>query len=205
MEGTKTGRLRQGVVSVTVLMVHVSFIAVAIRTRYSQPPVRDVVSTWIVLPTDPFPKTSNPHPLTHAPASLINPTRIELPNTESLATLPTDPGKAIDWTVEAARAAAALSNAPKPRELGSFPRADTQEMPVHPTPAHHAGEQYRDLYGNTVVWVSDRCYVVSERAALGMPGVLAQSRPTHTVCVDPRAPEGELFKDLPAYKKYHSK
>jgi len=116
---------------------------------------------------------------------------------------PTDAGRAIDWTVEAERAAAALSNAPKPREFGAFPRADSQEMPAHPTPAHHAGEQYRDPYGNTVVWVSDRCYVVSERAALGMPGVLAQSRPTHTVCVDPRGPEGELFKDLPAYKKYH--
>ena len=205
MEGTKTGRLRQGIVFVTVLMVHVSFIAVAMRTRYSQPPVRDVVSTWIVLPTAPFPKTSNPQPLTHAPASMINPIPIELPNTESVPIPPTDAGRAIDWTAEAERAAAALSNAPKPREFGSFPRADSQEKPVHPTPAHHAGEQYRDPYGNTVVWVSDRCYVVSERAALGMPGVLAQSRPTHTVCVDPRGPEGELFKDLPAYKKYHPK
>jgi hypothetical protein len=205
LEGTKTGRLRQGVVSVAVLMIHVSLISVATRSRYSQPSIRDVVSTWIVLPTAPLSKTSSQQPLTHAPGFTINPIRIELPNTESVPIPPADSGSAIDWTVEAERAAAALSNAPKPREFGSFPRADSQETPVHPTPAHHAAEQYRDPYGNSVVWVSDRCYVVSERAALGMPGVLAQSRPTHTVCVDPSAPEGELFKDLPAYKKYHPK
>ena len=168
MAGRKTGRLRQGAVSVAVLVIHMSFIAVAIRTRNSQPSVRDVVSTWLVLPTAPLPTTSSPQPLTHASASMINSIRIELPNTESVPISPADAGRSIDWTVEAQRAAADLSNAAKPREFGSHPRADSQEQPLHSTPAHHAGEQYRDPYGNTIVWVTDRCYVVSEKAALGI-------------------------------------
>jgi len=54
------------------------------------------------------------------------------------------------------------------------------------------------------VWVSDRCYIVAEPAPLGTPDVIARSRVTRTVCTTPHGPwEGELFKDLPAYKKYH--
>jgi hypothetical protein len=201
--GTKTWSLRQGLASIAVLMIHVAIIAVATRTRYSQPSVRDFVSTWILLPTAPTPKTSSPKPLPRTPSFMINPIRIEPPKIESVPIPSAETGGTIDWTIEAERAAAAISNAPKTREFGSHPRADSQQEQQHPTPAHQAGEGYRDPYGNSVTWVNDRCYVVSERAALGTPDVLARSRPTYTVCVDQSAPEGELFKDLPAYKKHH--
>ena len=134
---------------------------------------------------------------------MIQPIPIEPPTIESVPIPPTGMGTTIDWTNEAERAATAISTAPKAREFGLHPRADPRQEQQHPTPAHQAGEGFRDLYGNNVVWVSDRCYVVSERTAGGTPDVLARSRPTHTVCVDAGASEGELFKDLPAYKKYH--
>jgi hypothetical protein len=37
-----------------------------------------------------------------------------------------------------------------------------------------------------------------------MPDVVARSLGTHVACeAPPRPPSGELFKDLPAYQKYH--
>jgi len=136
---------------------------------------------------------------------MINPIKIEPPEIELVPIPPEVTGRTIDWAMEAERAAAAISNAPKTREFGSHREANSQQKQQHPAPAHQVGEGYRDPYGNTIIWVSDKCYVVSERGVLGAPDVLARSRPTYTTCVDTSAPEGELFKDLPAYKKLHPK
>jgi hypothetical protein len=134
---------------------------------------------------------------------MINPMQIEPPKIESVPLPSAETGGTIDWTVEAQRTAAAISDAPKAREFGSHPGTGLQQEQQHSTPAHQPGEGYRDPYGDSVVWVNDSCYVVSESPALGAPEVFSRSRPTRTVCVDQSAPEGELFKDLPAYKKHH--
>jgi hypothetical protein len=202
----RTWSLRHGVGFIAVLVIHVAIISVVIltsRIRYSQPSVRDFVSTWILLPTASAPKISTPKPLPPTPSFTINPIQIEPPKIESLPVPAPETGGAVDWTMEAQRAVTAISSGPKTREFGSHPRADSQQEQQYPPAAHQAGEEYRDPYGDTVVWVNDRCYVVSESPALGTPDVLARSQPTHTVCVDPSAPEGELFKGLPAYKRHH--
>lgn len=77
-------------------------------------------------------------------------------------------------------------------------------MESHPPEAiHRAGESYRDANGNNVAWVTDDCYVISAAPPLGTPDVFSRMTPTRTVCMNRSAPEGQLFKDLEAYKKYH--
>ena len=117
---------------------------------------------------------------------------------------PTGVDTSIDWSAEARRAAAAVTSAPHVREFGETPKAGRLwEPPLHPAPAHQAGEQYRSEDGEWIVWVSDRCYIVSGVPPLGLPDILARSIPTRTVCQGGFGPQSDLFKDLPAYKKYH--
>jgi hypothetical protein len=155
------------------------------------------------LPTAPAPKISTPKPLPRTLSFTINPAQIEPPRIEFVPAPAAEADRTVDWTMEAQRAITDISSVPKSREFGSHPRADSQQAHQPPPAAHQAGEEYRDPYGDTVVWVNDRCYVVSESPALGTADVFARSRPTHTVCVDPGAPEGELFKGLSAYKRNH--
>jgi hypothetical protein len=110
----------------------------------------------------------------------------------------------IDWLAEAGRAAEDVTAAPHTRSFGKMPQAPSWLGPSRPGPAHYAGEQYRLDTGESVVWVSDRCYIISEPVPLGMPDVFARSRGTQMACLAPSgSPAGELFKDLPAYRKYH--
>ena len=114
------------------------------------------------------------------------------------------PEASIDWPAEAERAASGVSSSRSTRSFGEFPQAPDWLRSVPSSDKHHAGEQYRLGTGESVVWVSDRCFIVSEPPPLGMPDVFARSLGTHTSCLAPPGPpEGELFKGLPAYKKLH--
>jgi hypothetical protein len=117
--------------------------------------------------------------------------------------LPGEVHAPIDWLAEAGRAAEAATAAPLTRSFGKMPQAPLWLGSSHSGPTHQAGDQYRLETGEWIVWVSDRCYIVSEPAPLGMPDVLARSRGTHTVCLPSAGAAGELFKDLPAYRKHH--
>jgi len=108
---------------------------------------------------------------------------------------------AIDWREEARRAASAVAEPRPHREFSHTPKIDGV---TRRRPAHQAGEQYRLDTGEWVVWVSDRCYIVSGVPPIGLPDVLARSIPTTTVCRDNSPPPGELFRELPAYQKYHA-
>ena len=114
------------------------------------------------------------------------------------------PGPPIDWSAEAERATSGSISPPSMRSFGEIPSAPEWLRSVPSSERHHAGEQYRLGMGESVVWVSDRCFIVFEPPPLGMPDVFARSLGTRTSCQEPPGPrEGELFKDLPAYKKYH--
>jgi hypothetical protein len=118
--------------------------------------------------------------------------------------LPGEGHAPVDWLAEAGRAAEAATTAPPTRSFGKVPRAPSWLGSSRSAPAHQAGDQYRLEAGEWIVWVSDRCYIVSEPAPLGMPDVFARSLGTHMACQAPSGPPpGELFKDLPAYQRYH--
>jgi hypothetical protein len=135
-----------------------------------------------------------------APLAPVEPLNVPPPQID----FPIGADTSIDWLAEAGRAAEAATAAPHTRSFGEIPQAPSWLGSSHSAPTHWAGEQYRLETGEWIVWVSGRCYIASEPPPLAMPDVFARSLGTHTVCQAPPGPrEGELFKDLPAYKKYH--
>jgi hypothetical protein len=116
-------------------------------------------------------------------------------------------GRAADWEA-AARQSAATALQRRKRITYGFPAggksAITLGVPSPSTPAHYAGESDRTVSGEDTEWTSDRCYVVSDPPLPGEPDFLKHARVTHFGCLPPAGPDpGELFKSLPAYKKYH--
>jgi hypothetical protein len=113
----------------------------------------------------------------------------------------------IDWDAAAAAAATAILERKKHRTFG-FPaggqNALTLGVPSPGSPAHYAGETYRTSTGEVIEWTSDRCYVASDPPSLAEPDFLKNASITHFGCLPPpEPPAGELFKSLPAYRKYH--
>lgn len=168
---------------------------------------RDSVSTliWLPLPA-PRPERTKPREsklpravtrTPHASAAALSPIS---PSTAPIAAPPARPP--VDWWAEAEhvvrerlQAAEGVSTPPGRIDLHIGPRRDA--------PAHQAGESYRDEFGDKVVWVSDRCYIVSALPLPGTPPALAAAIGTRTVCPgDSSTPRGGLFKDLPAYRKH---
>lgn len=69
---------------------------------------------------------------------------------------------------------------------------------------HHAyGEQYQLQTGETVVWVSDHCFVVSEPQVAGTPNAFAHAALTHTQCEGNPDARSDLFKELRAHRKHN--
>jgi hypothetical protein len=149
--------------------------------------------------TPPVPADRRHLPVTNetAPLAPVEPPTPPPPQLD----FPTDADTSIDWNAEARRAAAAVTAAPSVREFGRTPKGGFAEGPKNSAP-RMAGEQYREG-GDWIVWVSDRCYIVSAVPPVGLPDVLARSIPTRTVCKGNSGPRSDLFKDLPAYRKYH--
>jgi len=116
---------------------------------------------------------------------------------------PGDTRTGADWALDARRAAAAVTVTSSVRGFGESPEESSARTDAQRVPAHEAGEQYRTTDGAWVVWVSDRCYLVSDVPPRGLPQVLARSIPTSTLCQGDTESRGDLFKDLPAYEKYH--
>jgi hypothetical protein len=192
---------RHGIVLVAVTLVHagvVLVVAIALSSR-NHPAPPEPVSILILLqppalsPVARGTDAGRPFP---APKS----TAITLP-------LPTAPvTEPLDWDAEAQRAAAAASGPPRPRAFGHNPATDAAPPAASPASAvHHAGEQYRDRDGTSIVFVSDHCFVASSPPPPGTADILARAMPTRTVCRgDPGWSRADLFKDLPAYRRYHA-
>jgi hypothetical protein len=189
----------RGVALLAVIVLHVGLVAVvalALRVR-SDLRTPDVITlTFLDLP----PQTPQLRVPPGLPPFAAQPsTAITLPP----MTLPEAQGP-IDWHAEAQGAATQATGA-RARSFGRNPATQAAPAPSGPDSAvHHAGEQYRDADGTSVVFVSDHCFIASSPAPLGTPDVIAHGMPTRTVCRgDPGWPRADLFKDLPAYGRYH--
>jgi hypothetical protein len=174
---------------------------VTLRTPTRQSSADDFVSALIFLST-PLPPTSLSRRRPVVGESTA-PVPVEPPVT-SLPEIggPADAETSIDWHEEAHREAAVVTGAHRFREFGQIPKADLSLAP-HSSPAHTAGEQYRDEDGTWIVWVSPHCFIVSALPPLGLPDILARSMLTRTECQRDAESQGYLFKDLPAFGKYH--
>lgn len=205
MGGPKTRGLRRGIAFAAVVALHAGLVilTVALRTPTSPSASTEFITALIVLsaPLPPAASSNRRRPQLADETSPAAP--LEPPTTPPpVISFPIGADTAIDWVAEARRAAAAVTGARKVREFGRNP-ADSGQAPLRSSPAHEAGEQYRTEDGAWIVWVSDHCYIVSELPPLGLPQVLARSIPTRTLCQRDSEPRSDLFKDLPAYKKYH--
>lgn len=196
---------RRAAAFTAVVALHAGLVmtlGVALRTAARRSSAAPVTTTLILLPAPTVP-TPPPEKQRRVPFRDETPVQpVEPPTTlPPEISLPITPESSIDWTAEAGRAATAITEAKRFREFGLHGSANSTPRPRGP--AHQAGEQYRLETGEWVVWVNDRCYIVSGVPPLGMPDVIARSIPTRTICQGDSAPRGDLFKDLPAYEKYH--
>jgi hypothetical protein len=197
--------LGRGVAFAAVVALHAGLVIVmgALRTPTS-PASTGFVSALIFLtaPLPPVAPANRRRPQPPDESSSVAP--IEAPTAfPPMMGWPLDADNAIDWAAEARRAAAGVTASQKFREFGRVAGAGSGQGPRRSAPAHEAGEQYRDEFGEWIVWVSDRCYLVSDTPTLGLPQVLARSIPARTVCQGDAQPRSDLFKDLPAYRTYH--
>ncbi|MGC1729818.1 MAG: hypothetical protein WA747_10600 [Steroidobacteraceae bacterium] len=176
-------------------------LVITLDTRIRPRLAAGAVSTWILLPASPRTRERRPERnIEPAPIEPLALPPIPLPDIR----LQGDAPGSIDWLAEAARAAEDTTAAPHTRAFGKIPEGPSWLGSPRHAPAHKAGDQYRLDTGESIVWVSDRCYIVSEPAPLGTPDVFARSQGTKVACqAPPGPPPGQLFKDLPAYKRYH--
>jgi hypothetical protein len=194
-------KLRSGAAFAAVAALHVALVICLIAglQRPVSPRLEDFVTTLLLAPAAP-PKAPQHRgsvddktaPITPVERLIQPPAEISLPNA---------PSTSIDWQSEAKRSASAVIDERHIRELGRNPAIHADRQKSGDGPAHAVGEQYR-IGDEKIIWVNSHCYVVSSVPALGMPDVLVRAIPTRTVCVDDSKPPGELFKDLPAYRKY---
>ena len=121
------------------------------------------------------------------------------PSTAPIST--TRPRGPVDWWTEAERVVKERTHAALTLPDG---RIDLHIGPRENAPAHYAGESYHDETGAKIVWVSDKCYIESDPPLPGTPPVFERARLTRTVCPgNSNQARGDLFKDLPEYRKYH--
>jgi hypothetical protein len=161
-----------------------------------------VWSTLFFLPQE---EVKRPQPVKIRPrnTAAISPSQVPATRSVSPMTTPPSPTTAkspVDWMSELNGAAAAVAAA-NGGQGGSSKEESSTSGSLWTPPVHTAGEQYRLSTGELVVWVSDRCFLVSEPPMAGTPNSAAHLALTHTQCNDP-GPRSDLFKELPAYRKY---
>jgi len=109
----------------------------------------------------------------------------------------------IDWTQEAEHVAAV--RAEKESRDGSTGSvvASGSKSPFAPPPAHRAGDEFTAASGERAVYVSETCYQVATPFTKS-PNGIDNGMGTQTYCNGPsHTARGDLFDQLPAYKKLH--
>ena len=217
MGGRTPWSLRRYFVSIAVIALHLVFVGALItasRTQKASPRAADVVTALIALPTGLLDRTQRASPNGSFPR-MTAPSRSLAPAIPALIfSTPAEIPMSIDWLGSAKQAAANIVSRQPKRQFGGIPiRADHGVQNGSSTarrPEHHAGEEYRLDTGERLVWISASCFFVPNPLTPGPPGEVVPGM--HMLgfsglhCPgNASPPEGELFKDLPQYKRYASK
>lgn len=172
------------------------------RTRLALPTARPI--ELVYLPPRVVPQKTPPTPV--PPKNEKKATRSDtvrgstsLPQSLSVITLPesSDPPP-IDWAQQA------RSVASESASRGSTPSASEPlgKSLFAPPPAHHAGEEF-PVAGGTAVFINEHCYQVSKTFSDVSTGI-SNGMGTQTYCIRPsNKARGDLFDQLPEYKKLH--
>jgi len=202
---------RRYIAIVIVGALHVLILEVFIHARGARREYEDDTPVWSTLFFVPAEVVPRPPPTKVKPksTSAIQAPQVPLPTPETVSPITTSPNptssapqSAVDWMSELHSAAADVytDRVRQGRATGEVP---SEPHSLWTPPLHHAGEQYTLTTGELVVWVSDRCFLVSEPPTLGTPNAFAHLALTHTQCTGNPGPRSDLFKDLSAYKKLH--
>jgi hypothetical protein len=177
---------------------------IAAKTRFLTAPAATPIELLILpqnaAPTVPPPpalsdrrKKGAATPLAPAPDSLT----VVTPNVTSDVA-----GPPIDWSQEAHNAAASIARS-APALNDAIP-VSPSNSPFAAPPAHHKGEQIPTADGQWIVYVTDDCYQVS-KSITSITNATNNGMSLQTYCTrHSKKPRGDLFDQLPAYKKLHS-
>lgn len=110
-------------------------------------------------------------------------------------------GPPIDWSQEAHNTAASIATG-GPISNDTNPAAPSNS-PFAAPPPHHKGEQIPTADGRWIVYVTDDCYQVS-KSMTDITNATNNGMGLQTYCTRrSKKPRGDLFDQLPAYKKLH--
>jgi hypothetical protein len=204
------------VVVIAVAATHVALIAILVAASRGRPSQRVGEAAPTVVVFVPQLKIERTPPAQLPRVSVPRSDRVPLPERAPSpeATLPVpeeDSSTAIhpdvDWYKEAGRSAARIARA-EAAKRGSKGAPEEHDAPSKdpwwPKGVHQAGEE-EVTNGQTIEWISDRCYVKSDVPPPATPDFLARARISKGGCKDPSAgaARGDLFDNLPAYRKLH--
>ena len=178
----------------------VTAIVFGFRVAERARPVEEFVTALLWLPPKvqtvaPVPKSPVARPRQRVPQSM-SVSQVAAPTADASGVAGSPPAS-VDWWREAD-----LEVARTAEDLGRF-IPPTQGRPQAITPAHRAGESYVDGSGNRIVWLSARCYMISEAPQLGTSAILANAQPTRTSCLGAPYSRSDLFKDTAAFRRRH--
>jgi hypothetical protein len=112
-------------------------------------------------------------------------------------------GPTVDWAQEAQNVAAGIAKNTAAESHQESALTASPRSPFAPPPAHHKGEQIPTADGRWIVYVSDDCYQVS-KSMTTITNATNNGMSLQTYCTrHSKVPRGDLFDQLPAYKKLH--
>jgi hypothetical protein len=185
-----------------VLMFHVAVIAallLSFKTRIKFSAERSM--ELVILRPRSIPNDRLPTPNAVTTKKTFRPQNVPLPEQSlSVVEVPStgEEGPRIDWAGQAhAVAAESADRGRAPRAIDVAPKSSFALAP-----AHHAGEEFTTPEGRAV-FINDHCYQVSKTFS-DTPNGISNGMGAQTYCTSPsNKPRGDLFDQLPAYKKLH--
>jgi hypothetical protein len=205
-ESHKWGRSRY-IAILIVSAIHLSVVTaliIAAKSLHLGAPVPQAIDL-LVLPTNTAARKPEPLPATEnrsirAMSVPLQPSSAITVDQSAVAADRADaPG--IDWAQEARNVAAGLAKEASPGRNDE--PAASLPSPFALPPPHHKGEQIPTADGRWIVFVSDDCYQVSKDIT-AITNATNTGIALQTYCTRrSKTPRGDLFDQLPAYKKYH--
>jgi len=197
-------RWRRCAAFVGVAAFHAALFGMLLRSSQTTRGAADdeTVSSLILLPSSvPRPAAARSSPRANAHLQRIVPQGFA----PEAITYPAADTPAPDWSAAARTVAAAVANRSRPAARARDFAARNNPLGRGSTfqaPTHHAGEEYRSAEGDSIVWVSERCYIDSPVPDLALASALAHAALPRTVCPgDSKEARGDLFGALPAYRE----
>jgi hypothetical protein len=183
-------------------LVALTSLLIAAKTRLAVPPARPPIEL-LILPQTAAPAAAPPAASVERRRKLASnpsPTPPESLGVVALNSNSDVTGPPIDWAQEARNEAASVTK----------DSATIESMVSTPAnsafaegPLHHKGEQLPTADGRWLVFVSDNCYQVSQ-SITAITNATNTGVGLQTYCTQKsRTPRGDLFEQLPAFKKLH--